>query len=177
MCVTVWRESAWRRPLPSSRLLFPRKADSRPSTEALFLFDLSQRPFFLPQVLFALFARAFSRSREETVALLGDETGGLGGGGRSPTDRPTERLLCLGAPRRSAAQPGRRTRLSGSVLVIRGKPRKFHRMTSIQYKCSIHCCFCIQPLDSVKCFNICAILNYFKRIVYTGQKCTALFRQ
>lgn len=42
------------------------------------------------------------------------------------------------------------------------KERKIRWMTSIQYKCSIHCCFCIQPLDSVKCFNICAILNYFK---------------
>lgn len=39
------------------------------------------------------------------------------------------------------------------------KERTFRRMTSIQYKCSIHCCFCIQPLDSVKCFNICAILK------------------
>lgn len=83
---------------------------------------------------------------------------------------------CLGSVRPGGAQPEHRTRLSGLNGLGRRKERErtFRRMTSIQYKCSIHCCFCIQPLDSVKCFNICAILNYFKIIVYTGQKCTAL---
>lgn len=80
--------------------------------------------------------------------------------------RPTG---CFGSVRPGGAQPEHRTRLSGlNGLGGLGwgdrewKERKIRRMTSIQYKCSIHCCFCIQPLDSVKCFNICAILNYFK---------------
>lgn len=49
-------------------------------------------------------------------------------------------------------------------------------MTSNQYKCSIHCCFCIQPLDSVKCFNICAILNYFIKENSTLAKSVQLYR-
>lgn len=53
---------------------------------------------------------------------------------------------------------------------------KYRRMTSNQYKCSIHCCFCIQPLDSVKCFNICAILNYFIKENSTLAKSVQLYR-
>lgn len=77
--------------------------------------------------------------------------------------RPTDRLLRLGAHRRSAAstpdQTLRTERFGEGGGGGSGKREKVRRMTPIQYKCSIHCCFCIQPLDSVKCFNICAILK------------------
>lgn len=96
------------------------------------------------------------------LLLLGGEHGGRFAGGKEARPAP----VCFGSTR----SPNYRSRLSGlNGLEEEGGRRRrgererghFDRMTSIQYKCSIHCCFCIQPLDSVKCFNICAILNYF----------------
>lgn len=64
------------------------------------------------------------------------------------------------------------------IIKKKGKLKKgasFAWMTPVQYKCSIHCCFCIQPLDSVKCFNICAILERERK--YTLAKSVQLYRQ
>lgn len=83
---------------------------------------------------------------------------------KSMWDKEGQPAGCFGSMRLDRAQTEHRTRLSGlNGLGTGSGKRKYRRMTSNQYKCSIHCCFRIQPLDSVKCFNICAILNYFNK--------------
>lgn len=201
-CVTMWREKGlWQRVTPSAECESQVSSESWLAVflrngRVFFLFFFSQKTYcvlFLPQVFFvrfALFSCAFWGSRETVSPPPRQPTHPLKQlkrrrerRGRCWGDKEVRTVGC-GSMRPGGAQSELLTRLrtlNGLGVGWEGGQEKkkergdFSEWLLSSTNVAFHCCFCIQPLDSVKCFNICAIIKkFFKRIVYTGQKCTAL---